>query len=419
MSNKYQWSAKRKTRESIAIEMKAACQNDIAWHDLKNLTASYYGGAEVADIAKEAFCHHIGDNVVHQRGLHPSVAKYEQDVLAMALGLFHAPDGATGTITTGGSESIMLALKTARDRAKHLNPDMGIPEVIVPQSAYAVFNKACHLQGITLVQMQQSPHYRADIEGMRQAINDNTIMMVGSAPPFPYGLVDPIAELAAIAKAHNIWFHVDACIGGFVLPFAKTLGEEVPDFDFRVEGVTSLSCDFHKYGYAYRGCSVILLRDGALEEYQGFHANAWPAGDYYSKNIAGSRNSGPIASAWAVMNYLGYEGYLDITRQLIEAKYKFFAQIEALDGVELLGHAEGPHFAFTVADIDIQIVLDGLMKHGWGVNLGTKPDSILLMLSHHHGAIAEDFGHDLREVLTATREGRAEKISDGKVYGIY
>lgn len=267
MTVQQNWNAGRRSRDDVLNEMNQARANDIAWYDLKNLTASYYGGSDVAEIAREAFCHHIGDNVVHQRGLHPSVARYEQDVLAMVKSLFNAPENATGTITTGGSESIMLALKSARDRARQQNPQLGTPEIIVPQSAYAVFNKACHMLGIRLVQMDQSPDYRADVEGMKNAITDNTIMMVGSTPPFPYGLVDPIPELAAIAKAHDIWFHVDACIGGFVLPFAKALGEEMPDFDFAVEGVTSISCDFHKYGYAYRGCSVLLLRDAELEQY--------------------------------------------------------------------------------------------------------------------------------------------------------
>ncbi len=419
MSERYEWSSRRSSREAVIARMDKAREKDIPWFDLKNLTASYFGGEDVAEIAREAFCKHIGDNVVHQRGLHPSVATYEQEVLEMVLGLFRAPRGATGTITTGGSESIMLALKSARDRARALRPQMGTPEVIVPQSAYAVFNKACHLQGIKLIQMTDSPDFRADVEGMKNAITDNTIMMVGSAPPFPYGLVDPIPELAAIAAARDIWFHVDACIGGFVLPFARDLGEPVPGFDFSVEGVTSISCDFHKYGYAYRGCSVILLRDAELEKYQGFSASTWPAGDYYSKNIAGSRNSGPVASAWAVMKYLGYEGYLEITRQLIESRQRFFDQIEATDGASLIGRAEGPHFAFTVEGVDIHTVLDGLMSRGWGVNLGTKPDSILLMLSHHHGAVAEAFGNDLRGIIRQARSGDAAQVSDGKVYGIY
>lgn len=417
MTEKALWTAKN--REDIFAEMAVARKNDLDWFDLKNLTASYFAGHDVAKIAKEAFSRHIGDNVIQQRVLHPSVTQYEQEVLARVLALFNAPDNATGTITTGGSESIMLALKAARDRARALRPQIDNPEVIIPQSAYAVFNKACHLLGLKLVQMDNSPNFHADVAGMEAAINDNTIMMVGSAPPFPYGVVDPIPELAAIADAHNIWFHVDACIGGFMLPFAKELGEPIPDFDFSVAGVTSISCDFHKYGYAYRGCSVVVLRDVELEQYQGFRTDAWPAGDYYSKNIAGSRNSGPVASAWAVMNYLGYDGYVEITRQIIAARQQFFDQIEETAGATLLGKPLGPHFAFAIEDVDIHVVLDGLMARGWGVNLGTKPDSVIIMLSYHHGAVAEAFGNDLRAVLDEARLGKEQQKQDATVYGIY
>ncbi|MBF0280718.1 MAG: aspartate aminotransferase family protein [SAR324 cluster bacterium] len=418
MNKTFNWTASSQSREKVFIEMDKLRKKDFDWHDLQNLTASYFGGHDVAEIAKEAFCRHIGDNAVHQKGLHPSVSTYEREVLEMVFGLFNAPNEASGTITTGGSESIMLALKTARDQARAEKPEINVPELVVPQSAYAVFNKACHLLGIKLVQMSESPDFRADVAGMKEAVNENTIMMVGSAPPFPYGLVDPIPELAAIAKAHKIWFHVDACIGGFVLPFARDLGEVIPDFDFSVEGVTSISCDFHKYGYAYRGCSVLLLRNAELEQYQGFSTETWPAGDYYSKNVAGSRNSGPIASAWAVMKYLGYEGYLEIIRQLIASRQKFFQQIEASKSAQLLGRAEGPHFAFTVGDVDIHRLLANLMTRGWRANLGTKPDSVLLMLSHHHGQIAEKFGQDLNSAIEEARS-QAPVDHDAQVYSIY
>ena len=418
MSNLNHWPSNRQSQSDILAQMDELAQNDVAWFALKNLTASYFGGDDVAEIAKEAFCRHIGDNVLHKRGLHLSVDRYEHEVLEMVKSLFHAPPQSSGTITTGGSESIMLALKSARDRALALNPTMGTPEVLIPQSAYAVFNKSCQLLGIRIVQMDSSPNYRADVEGMRAAVNPNTIMMVGSAPPFPYGLVDPISELAAIAQENDIWFHVDACIGGFMLPFARDLGEAVPAFDFEVPGVTSMSCDFHKYGYAYRGCSVLLIRDKELEKYQGFESSNWPAGTYFSKNIVGSRNSGPVASAWAVMNYLGYEGYLELTRQIITSRQMFFEEITGVEGAYLLGQAEGPHFAFSVDDVDVLAVSNNLMSRGWRLNLGTKPDSILLMLSHHHGKIAQEFGRDLNTAVEEARSGIVHSQDDG-VYGIY
>ena len=404
--------------QAVLAEMDKARENDWVWFSPKNLTASYYGGPEVTEVARQAFNKHIGDNVVHQTGLHPSVRKYETDVIDMALSLFHAPKGAAGTITTGGSESITLALKTARDRARDLK---GItkPEIVVPQSAYAVFNKLSHMLCIEVVQMQDSPGYRADVAGMAEAISDNTIMLVGSAPPFPLGNVDPIAEIAALAEAHDIWCHVDACIGGFMLPFAEMLGEDIPTFDFRIPGVTSMSADFHKYGYAYRGCSILCLRDEGLVDWQGFSANNWNAGDYYSKNLAGSRNSGPIASAWAVFNFLGIDGFKAVTADILKGRKAFVDGINAIPGLETLGTPQGPHFAFCAEDMDILPLTDGLMERGWGINIGTKPDSILLMLSCHHHEIAEDFLADLRDLVAQSRDGTLKAKGKDEVYGIY
>ncbi|WP_343211871.1 aminotransferase class V-fold PLP-dependent enzyme (plasmid) [Aliisedimentitalea scapharcae] len=407
-----------KRRVEILDEMDAARAGDWDWFSLNNLTASYYGGPEVAEVAKEAFVKHIGDNVVHQTGLHPSVRKYETDVIAMVKDLFNAPENAAATITTGGSESIVLALKTARDRARDQKGIIS-PNIIVPQSAYAVFNKLSHFLGIGVIQMQESPDYRADVAGMEAAINENNIMLVGSCPPFPLGVVDPIAEIAGLAQKHDLWMHVDACIGGFMLPFARELGEDVPDFDFQVPGVTSMSADFHKYGYGYRGCSILVLRDEALVKWQGFAANNWNAGDYYSKNTAGSRNSGPIASTWAVFNFLGRDGFHRVTADIIKGRKAFCKGIEAIEGLEILGTPQGPHFAFKAEDLNILAVADGLMAKGWAINIGSKPDAILLMLSCHHYQIADTFLADLREVVDAVKQGSLKARGDEEVYGIY
>lgn len=398
--------------------MDAARQKDIDWFSLKNLTASYYGGEGVAKIAMEAFVQHIGDNVVHQNGLHPSVALYEREVLEMTLNLFSAPVDAAGTVTTGGSESIALALKAARDRARALK---GItkPQIVIPKTAYAVFNKLCHLLNIEVVQIDRERDFAADPAAMAEAVTENTIMLVGSAPPFPHANVDPIREIAEIAAPRDIWMHVDACIGGFVLPFARMLGEDVPDFDFSVPGVTSISSDYHKYGYAYRGCSALLLRDKSLLEWQTFSTDAWPAGHYASRNIAGSRNSGPVASAWAVMKYLGLEGYKERVAGIIAGRRAFRERLERLDGVQILGTPQGPHFSFTVGDADVLAVADGLMAREWGINIETKPPAILLMLSAHHIASAEPFAADLAEVMEAVRGRGQSSGGDNVAYGIY
>ncbi len=409
----------RRSREDVLAEMDRARENDWDWFSPTNLTASYYGGPDVAAVATDAFVRHIGDNVVHQTGLHPSVRTYEQDVIAMVKDLLHAPDDAVATITTGGSESIFLALATARDRARDLH-GIESPEIVIPQSAYAVFNKLSHFLGIRVVQMQTSPGHRADVDGMRDAITEDTVMLVGSAPPFPLANVDPIREIAALAREHDIWMHVDACIGGFMLPFARDLGEDVPEFDFAVPGVTSISADFHKYGYAYRGSSILMLADPALQQWQEFSVSNWNAGDYHSRNLAGSRNAGPIASAWAVFNYLGREGFLEITRDIIRGRRALCHGIHAIPGLHVLGTPEGPSLAFTGDDLDIRAVADGLVDRGWALNIGTKPDTILLMLSCHHHESAEAFLADLAEVVAQVRvHGAPRARGDDEIYGIY
>ncbi|MES0884014.1 aminotransferase class V-fold PLP-dependent enzyme [Roseibium sp. SCP14] len=410
--------ASGKPEKLVSDQMIQARANDWDWFSLKNLTASYFGGEDVARVAREAFVRHIGDNVVHQTGLHPSVRKWETEVIDMALDLFHAPVGAAGTITTGGSESITLALKCARDKAR-VEKGIDKPEIVIPQAAYAVFNKLSHFLGIKVVQIDHSLDYRADVAAMEAAINENTIALVGSAPPFPLGVVDPIVEIAALAQRHDLWMHVDACIGGFMLPFAKELGEDVPDFDFSVPGVTSISADFHKYGYSYRGCSILCLSDESLVKWQGFSSDAWPAGAYYSKNLAGSRNAGPIASAWAVFNFLGREGFVEVTRGIINGRKAFIEGVEEIDGLQVLGTPQGPHFAFKADGLDVHAIADALMARGWGINIGSKPDSILLMLSHHHHQIAGDFVSDLDGIVSAAREGKLRAKGEDEVYGIY
>lgn len=404
--------------EAVLADMDAIRTGDTDWTSPRNLTASYYGGSDVAHVAREAFLKHIGDNVIQQAALHPSVNRYERDVVDFALSLFNAPAGAVGTVTTGGSESIALALKTARDRARDLR-GITAPEIIVPQSAYAVFDKLAHYLGIKVIRMTDSPGYRADVAGMARAIGPGTIMLVASAPPYPLCTIDPVAEIAALAQAHDLWCHVDACVGGFMLPFARMLGQAIPGYDFALPGVTSISADLHKYGYAYRGCSVLCLRDTALERWQAFETEAWNGGFYRSKTISGSRNAGPVASAWAVIHYLGMDGFRRITAQIIEMRETFLSGIRGLDGLEIIGVPQGPHFAFCTPQLDILPIAGALVEGGWRINLGVRPDSIILLPSAHHLALVPDFLSDLGTIVEMARAGRLATPTDPSVFGIY
>lgn len=404
----------------IEAELDTGRRGDTRWTSHKNFSASYFAGDDVFHVAREAFVKHIGDNVTHRHGLHPSIVRYERETGDFLRALLNAPDDAPVTITTGGSESLFLAMKVARERARVLRPDSTASEIILTHTTYPVFNKAAHALGLKVVQVPRSNDYRADPQDIEAAISDRTIMMVGGAPPFPYGLVDPLPEMSKLAEAHDIWLHADCCIGGFVLPFAEALGRPVRAFDFRLAGVQSISIDFHKYGYAMRGCSAVLLRNADDKTFQEFACDVWPAGSYLSDTMSGSRNAGPVASAWAVMNYLGYDGYKTRMGHTLAATDRLVGAIDAIAGLEVHGRPEGIHFSFGSPDLDMIAIGDELMERGWMMNLQTEPESLLLMLSTQHDAAAVDqYAGDLADVVEGVRAGRIKRRDNAAAYGIY
>ncbi len=404
----------------VEADLEAGRGNDVHWTSPMNFSASYFAGEDVAQVAREAFLKHIGDNVTHRYGLHPSVLRYEREVLDFTCRLLNAPTNAHATVTTGGSESLFLAMKAARERARELRPKIDSPEILLTHTTYPVFNKAAHALGLKVRQLISSIDYRADLNALEAAINDNTIMMVGGAPPFPYGIVDPLEEMSQLAQRHDIWLHVDACIGGFVLPFAEALGRPVLTFDFRLPACQSMSVDFHKYGYAMRGCSAVILRDKELARYQSFSSNIWPAGDYVSENMSGSRNAGPVASAWAIIAYLGYEGFLERMSKIFASMDLLTEAINQITGLQVHGQPQAVHFSFGSDELDMIAIGDALMAKGWMMNLQTRPESLLLMLSAQHDeTVVNRYATELAEVVAAVNEGRVSRQDNDQAYGIY
>ncbi len=407
------WSA-------VEADIDAGRARDTHWTSAMNFSASYFAGEDVASVAREAFVKHIGDNVTHRHGLHPSILRYEVEALDFVRQLLNAPESAHATVTTGGSESLFLAMKAAREMARELKPEIVHPEILLTHTTYPVFNKAAHALGLKVCQIDSIVDYRADADALEEAISENTIMMVGSAPPFPYGVVDPLEEMSRLAQQNDIWLHVDACIGGFVLPFAEALGRPVPTFDFRLPACQSMSVDFHKYGYAMRGCSAVILRERDLARYQSFSSNVWPAGDYTSENMSGSRNAGPVASAWAVIAYLGYEGFLERMSEILGATDLLTTAINQIPGLYVHGEPQGIHFSFGSDELDMIAIGDALMAKGWMMNLQTRPESLLLMLSAQHDeALVNRYAAELAEVVTAVSDGRIARQGNEQAYGIY
>jgi sphinganine-1-phosphate aldolase len=394
----------------------AAHDGDFAWNDPHNLKASYYAGDDVVKVARAAFDLYMSDNAVYGGSLYPSLPRLESEVIEMVMEMLNAPAEAAGMVTTGGTESIMLAVKAARDWARAEKPGIARANIIVPDSAHPAFVKAAHLLEMDVVRVAESAKHCADANAIRDQVDRNTIMVVGSAPPYPLGIVDPISDIAAVALEHDLWMHVDACIGGFMLPFAEDLGEVVPKFDFRIAGVTSMSADLHKYGYANRGSSTMIVRDKSLQLHQRFSNGDWPGGTYSTLGFAGSRASGPVASAWAVMRYLGFDGYRERVRGIIEAKHKFTEEIERSGELSVIGTPQGGNISVTCESVDMFAFADGMEKKGWRLGRLQRPAGLILLLNYRHGEVAKEFGADLSQVIDDVRAGRVTRSTGDAVY---
>lgn len=388
--------------------------------------AVYNGADEHVEFLNQAYALHSQSNPLHV-DLWPSAVKFESEIVAMTARMLGAGSPGTeansegeivGTVTSGGTESILLAMKTYRDFARDKR---GIerPEMIVPTTAHAAFDKAAQYFGIRIHHVPIGPDWRADVQAMAAAINDNTIVMVGSAPPFPHGIVDPIAELSEIARQRGIGFHTDACLGGFILPWAERLGYPVPPFDFRLPGVTSISVDTHKFGYAAKGTSVVLYRGRELRRYQYFTATDWPGGLYCSPTFAGSRPGGLSAACWAAMVSFGEEGYLAATRRILETSAQIKAGIAEIPELTVLGD---PLFviAFTAKHIDIYKVLDAMTDRGWSLNGLQRPASLHLCvtLRHTEPGVAERFLADLRDSVEFVKAHPEVSGGQAPIYGM-
>jgi glutamate/tyrosine decarboxylase-like PLP-dependent enzyme len=392
------------------------------WRDGYVSGAVYHGDAEHIDFLNRVYALTSQSNPLHA-DVWPSAAKYEAEIVAMTADMLGgatatADEPVCGTVSSGGTESILLAMKTYRDRAR---AERGItrPEMVVPISAHAAFDKAADYFGIKLVRVPLDAEYRADVAAARRAINRNTIVVVGSAPCFPYGVVDPIEKLSALARKRGIGFHTDACLGGFVLPWAAELGYAVPPFDFRLPGVTSMSADTHKYGYAAKGTSVVLYRGPALRRYQYFTATDWPGGLYFSPTFAGSRPGALSAAGWAAMVSLGREGYREAARRLLATAAEIRQGIAATPGLRLLGNSLFVH-AFTSDEVDIYRVLEAMSRRGWSLNGLHRPTCvhICVTLRHAQPGVAERFAADLRASVEEVRAHPNEKGEMAPVYGL-
>ncbi|MFS8477768.1 MAG: aminotransferase class V-fold PLP-dependent enzyme [Micromonosporaceae bacterium] len=394
-------------RDEVLAELRElADQERSRWEEGFASGAVYHGGREHIDLLNQVYALFSQGNQLHA-DLWPSITKFEAEIVAMTSAMLHggteaAPD-ACGTVTSGGTESILLAMRTYRD---HARATRGVtePEVVLPVTAHAAFDKAAQYFGMRLVRVPVDDTMRADVDAVRAAITDRTVAVVGSAVGFPHGVADPIEELAALAADAGVGFHTDACLGGFVLPFAERLGYPVAPFDFRVPGVTSISCDTHKFGYAAKGTSVLLWRSPELRERQYYTTTDWPGGLYFSPTMAGSRPGALSAQAWAAMVTIGEQGYLEATQRVLTTAARIREGIAAVPGLRVLGDPLWV-IAFTSDEVDVYDVLDRMTARGWSLNGLQHPPAVHLCVTQRHcrDEVVEAFLADLNASVEAAR----------------
>jgi len=445
---------KTSTSELLTLLMKWSKLESSRWNQGQASGAIYHGDSKLLEFLGQVYGLFTVANPLHP-DLFPYVRKMEGEIVAMMISLFHGKvknsqchdtggtdkkdakeDSTTpeccGTLTSGGTESILLACKAYRDRAKDL---YGItsPEIVAPTTIHAAFEKAAHYFGMKLIHVEIDEKTSVvNVDDVRRAINRNTVLIAGSAPNFPHGIIDPIEQLAKLAHENNIGFHSDCCLGGMILPFVEKLQQlgrleedennPLPLFDFRVKGVTSISADMHKYGYAPKGSSVVMYSSSELRHYQYFVSLDWTGGIYASPTLSGSRPGAISAATWAVMVHLGEQGYMDISEGIIRTARAIKRGIDNnIDGLYVIGNPLSSVVSFRSAlpSLNIYSVGQAMTKKGWNLNTLQHPDSIHICCTHLHLGKSDQFLNDLHDAVTEVKS-HPDKFDDGSValYGM-
>ncbi len=391
------------TWPQLEARMRELGAGDVKWRDGKTAIYVFNAGEDVAQVKKAAYAMFSEENGLGPAAF-PSLARMEREVVAFGLRILNAPAGAAGAMTSGGTDSIFMALKAARDYARSKGKT-GPFNMVTPYSAHPAFHKA----GIVMdVEVRRAPlkDYLADPAAIEAAVDENTIMIVGSAPCFPFGLIDPIEALGELALRKNLWLHVDACVGGYIAPFVRMNGADLAPFDFAVPGVSSISADLHKYGYASKGASTVFFRSEALKEFMPFDAGPWPLGRMMTPTLSGTRPGGAIAAAWAVIQFLGVDGYRKKQAMVTQAREKIEAGVMRL-GFEVLGAPPLGVVSFTHPKADVFALLGKLQQRGWITAANLEPKALHLMLSPVHLEASDVYIADLEAALNEVGDSAA------------
>ncbi len=417
---------KGRAKEDILADVDTmAAHEEARWRDGYASGAVYNGDEEHIAFLNEVYARNSQLNPLHP-DLWPRATKYEAEVASMTAGMLGADlspsrdddGGVCGLVTSGGTESILTAMRCARDQAR---AERGVtdPELVVPFSAHVAFDKAAQYFGMRLVRVPVGEDGKADPAAMADAITPHTAALVGSAPSFPWGVVDPIPDLSGLARERGVWFHTDGCLGGFVLPWAARLGEDLPAFDFRLPGVTSMSADTHKFGYAAKGTSVVLFRNADLRRYSYYMTEDSPIGLYNSPTMAGSRPGALSAEAWAAMLAMGESGYLDATQRILDTTKEIRAGVAEIPELRLLGDSVFV-VAFGSDAFDVYAVADEMSARHWNLNGLQMPASLHLCvtLRHTQPGVAARFLEDLRASVAAVAAEPGRGSVMAPIYGL-
>ena len=389
---------------NLEPKLDALATDAIDWQHGRVPLFVFFATENVYRVGRDAFFKFFTENALGGKKAFHGLKRMEDELVEMGLSLFGAPEHAAGNLTTGGTESIFLAVKAARDafRARHpeLRHDLNI---VVPHTAHPAFNKAAAAMDVEVRRVPVRPDLRADVRAMANRVDGRTFMLLGSAPCFSHGVIDPVAELGALATSLDVWLHVDACVGGYVAPFVSRVGHSIPAFDFRVAGVRSLSADLHKFGFCPKPASTIFYRDHEDYERQTFDFDDWPSGRFVTPMLAGTRPGGAIAAAWAVMHHLGEDGYCAIARELMAMTRRYIDGIEAIEGLQVWGKPDLTLVNFGSDRVDIFAVAERMVECGWLPGLTRRPPGMHLMLSLLHEGARADYLRDLRQAVTTVR----------------
>lgn len=403
------------SKTEVFARLEAYRSFDVAWRDGRTWAYVYDAGDDAEEVCKRAFTMYMSENGLDPTAF-PSLVQLENEVVGMVGDFVNVPPEGAGTFTSGGTESIFMAVKAARDHARVHRPEVTEPEILLPHTAHASFQKAAHYLGLEIVLVPVDPAtFKADPKAMRKAITPNTIMMVGSACSYAHGVVDPIAELGQLAEETGVWLHVDACIGGFVLQYFRRLGADVTEFDFKIPGVTSLSIDLHKYAFAAKGASVVLFRDRALRAYEFYACSNWSGYTVVNSTIQSTKGGGPVAAAWAMLNYLGNAGYEELFRRMLDASRRVAANIDAHPDLRLLAQPESNLVAFTSDTVNVFHIADEMRTRGWFVQpqLAFEATKENIHLSVNPKALkwVDRFVEDLDASVQAARKLESGKLA--------